>query len=112
MRAIADSVNSVRSTFLPLPSTTLTLVKNPTYFNAKNVKIAAIDYVNVTAQALTTASFNGATNLGLAVLASLAASRTHDLLAAGQGHLAALTGGYHLGFWVCAALVLSGGVPR
>jgi MFS family permease len=36
--------------------------------------------------------------LGLAVLASLAASRTHDLLAGGDGHLAALTGGYHAAF--------------
>jgi EmrB/QacA subfamily drug resistance transporter len=41
--------------------------------------------------------------LGLAVLASLAASRTHDLLAAGHGHLAALTGGYHAAFLAGAA---------
>jgi MFS family permease len=33
--------------------------------------------------------------LGLAVLASLAASRTDQLVAAGHGHLAALNGGYH-----------------
>ena len=38
--------------------------------------------------------------LGLAVLASLAASRTDSLLASGEGQLAALTGGYHLGFLV------------
>jgi len=36
--------------------------------------------------------------LGLAVLASLAASRSARLEAAGNGHLAALTGGYHLAF--------------
>jgi EmrB/QacA subfamily drug resistance transporter len=36
--------------------------------------------------------------LGLAVLASLAASRTNSLEASGSGHAAALTGGYHLAF--------------
>ncbi len=36
--------------------------------------------------------------LGLAVLASLAASRTESLLASGVDELAALTGGYHLAF--------------
>src|SRR5919201_1759805 len=44
--------------------------------------------------------------LGLAVLASLASSRT-DSLEASRGHLAALTGGYHLAFLagaVCADL--------
>jgi EmrB/QacA subfamily drug resistance transporter len=40
--------------------------------------------------------------LGLAVLASLAASRTDSLLASGDGRLAALTGGYHVGFLVGA----------
>ena len=40
--------------------------------------------------------------LGLAVLASLAASRTDSLLASGDGRLAALTGGYHIGFLVGA----------
>jgi EmrB/QacA subfamily drug resistance transporter len=36
--------------------------------------------------------------LGLAILASLAASRTESLLASGDGALAALNGGYHLAF--------------
>ena len=36
--------------------------------------------------------------LGLAVLASAAASRTDTLLAAGESELSALTGGYHLAF--------------
>ena len=40
--------------------------------------------------------------LGLAVLASLAASRTDTLLASGDGELAALTGGYHTAFIVGA----------
>jgi predicted MFS family arabinose efflux permease len=41
--------------------------------------------------------------LGLAILASLAASRTDSLSASGQGPLDALTGGYHLAFIVGAA---------
>jgi MFS family permease len=40
--------------------------------------------------------------LGLAVLASLAASRTDSLLASGDGPLLALTGGYHVAFLVGA----------
>jgi MFS family permease len=40
--------------------------------------------------------------LGLAVLASLAASRTDSLLDSGEGSLAALTGGYHAAFLVGA----------
>jgi MFS family permease len=38
--------------------------------------------------------------LGLAILASLAASRTNSLLISGDGHLAALNGGYHMAFLV------------
>jgi MFS family permease len=44
--------------------------------------------------------------LGLAVLASLAASRTDSLRAAGHGELSALTGGYHLAFFVGALFAL------
>jgi MFS family permease len=40
--------------------------------------------------------------LGLAILASLAASRTETLSASGDGQLAALTGGYHVAFLVGA----------
>jgi EmrB/QacA subfamily drug resistance transporter len=40
--------------------------------------------------------------LGLAVLASLAASRTDTLLSSGEDHLAALAGGYHVAFLVGA----------
>jgi MFS family permease len=36
--------------------------------------------------------------VGLAVLASIAASRTHSLSLSGHGQLAALTGGYHVAF--------------
>jgi MFS family permease len=41
--------------------------------------------------------------LGLAILASLAASRTSSLRGDGHSQLAALTGGYHLAF-VCGAV--------
>jgi MFS family permease len=43
--------------------------------------------------------------LGLAVLATLSASRTEDLSAAGESAASALTGGYQLAFIVAAALV-------
>src|SRR4249920_1981603 len=48
--------------------------------------------------------------LGLAVLASLAASRTDALLSSGETELVALTGGYHLAFIVGALFALSAGV--
>jgi MFS family permease len=46
--------------------------------------------------------------LGLAVLASLAASRTDSLSASGEGHLVALTGGYHVAFLVGAIFAAAG----
>jgi MFS family permease len=45
--------------------------------------------------------------LGLAILASLAASRTHTLRAGGTGELAALTGGYHAAFLVGALFAVA-----
>ncbi len=45
--------------------------------------------------------------LGLAVLASLAASRTGSLRAAGHGELAALVGGYHISFLVGALFAVA-----
>jgi hypothetical protein len=49
--------------------------------------------------------------LGLAILASLADSRTKTLLDSGQSHVAALTGGYHLAFLVGAVFaVLAAGI--
>jgi EmrB/QacA subfamily drug resistance transporter len=54
----------------------------------------------------TTAQVGGA--LGLAVLATLSASHTTKLLAHGSSTAAALTGGYHLAFWIAAALVVAG----
>jgi EmrB/QacA subfamily drug resistance transporter len=46
--------------------------------------------------------------LGLAVLASIAASRTNSLTAGGDGPLAALVGGYHIAFLVGAIFALTG----
>jgi EmrB/QacA subfamily drug resistance transporter len=48
--------------------------------------------------------------LGLAVLASLAASRTETLAASGDGPLDALTGGYHAAFLVGALFALAAAV--
>jgi predicted MFS family arabinose efflux permease len=50
----------------------------------------------------TTAQVGGA--LGLAVLATVSAGRTSTLAARGQSPPAALTGGYHLAFWIAAGL--------
>jgi EmrB/QacA subfamily drug resistance transporter len=52
----------------------------------------------------TTAQVGGA--LGLAVLATLSATRTDDLIADGEGTASALTSGYHLAFLIGAALVV------
>jgi MFS family permease len=51
----------------------------------------------------TTAQVGGA--LGLAVLATVSASRTSALTARGVPVPAALTGGYHLAFWIAFGLV-------
>ncbi len=48
--------------------------------------------------------------LGLAVLASLAASRTNNLRADGESALVALNGGYHLAFAIGALFALAAGV--
>jgi sugar phosphate permease len=50
----------------------------------------------------TTAQVGGA--LGLAVLATVSAGRTSTLAARGQSAPAALTGGYHVAFWIAAGL--------
>jgi len=44
--------------------------------------------------------------IGLAVLATIAASKTEDLLAAGEPRAEALTGGYETSFWIASGLVL------
>ena len=53
----------------------------------------------------TSAQVGGA--LGLAVLATLATSRSNDLEATGHSTASALTSGYHLAFWVAAGLVVA-----
>jgi EmrB/QacA subfamily drug resistance transporter len=45
--------------------------------------------------------------IGLAVLATTSATRTATLLGAGATPAAALTGGYHLAFWVAAGLLVA-----
>ncbi len=51
----------------------------------------------------TSAQIGGA--LGLAVLATLSTGRSEDLSARGASQASALTSGYHLAFWIAAALV-------
>jgi EmrB/QacA subfamily drug resistance transporter len=53
----------------------------------------------------TTAQVGGA--LGLAVLATLSATRTNSLTEGGKSTLSALTGGYHLAFLIATGLVLA-----
>jgi EmrB/QacA subfamily drug resistance transporter len=53
----------------------------------------------------TSAQVGGA--LGLAVLATLSASRSDSLIEAGDARASALTSGYHLAFWIGAALVVA-----
>jgi len=53
----------------------------------------------------TTLQVGGA--VGLAVLATLATTRTQHLLSRGDGSASALTGGYHLAFIVAAGLVVA-----
>jgi EmrB/QacA subfamily drug resistance transporter len=59
------------------------------------------------ASGLVNTSFMMGGALGLAALASLAASRTSSLSASGERHLAALTGGYHAAFLVGALFALA-----
>src|SRR4051812_11025065 len=53
----------------------------------------------------TTVQVGGA--IGLAVLATLSATRSEDLIAGGESQAAALTDGYHLAFLIGAVLVLA-----
>ena len=62
------------------------------------------------ASGLVNTSFMMGGALGLAVLASIAASRTHSLRVGGSGELSALTGGYHLAFLVGAAFAATAAV--
>jgi EmrB/QacA subfamily drug resistance transporter len=60
------------------------------------------------ASGLVNTSFMMGGALGLAVLASVAASRTHSLRLGGASELSALTGGYHVAFLVGAAFAAAG----
>jgi EmrB/QacA subfamily drug resistance transporter len=62
------------------------------------------------ASGLVNTSFMMGGALGLAVLASIAASRSSSLRLGGAGELSALTGGYHLAFLVGAAFAAAAAV--
>jgi MFS family permease len=62
------------------------------------------------ASGLVNTSFMMGGALGLAVLASIAASRSQSLRLDGVGELSALTGGYHAAFLVGAAFAAAAGV--
>jgi EmrB/QacA subfamily drug resistance transporter len=62
------------------------------------------------ASGLVNTSFMMGGALGLAVLASLSASRSDSLLASGDTRLEALTGGYHAAFLVGALFAVAGAV--
>ena len=59
------------------------------------------------ASGLVNTSFMMGGALGLAILASIAASRTESLAESGDGRLEALTGGYHLAFIVGAIFAIA-----
>jgi EmrB/QacA subfamily drug resistance transporter len=87
-----------------LPSMVLLGLGAGTAFNP--VLLAAMNDVEPTeaglASGLVNTSFMMGGALGLAILASLAASRTDALLAEGESQASALTGGYHVAFFVGA----------
>jgi EmrB/QacA subfamily drug resistance transporter len=56
----------------------------------------------------TTAQVGGA--FGLAILATVSASRTQDVLASGAGSAAALAAGYHLAFGISACFLVVAGI--
>jgi MFS family permease len=97
---------SVHGSFLPdvLPSMVLLGIGGGMAFNP--MLLAAMSDVDPSesglASGVVNTSFMMGGALGLAILASLAASRTSSLLSSGHGHLAALDGGYHLAFLVGA----------
>jgi EmrB/QacA subfamily drug resistance transporter len=62
------------------------------------------------ASGLVNTSFMMGGALGLAVLASIAASRSHTLRVGGASELSALTGGYHVAFLVGAAFAAAAAV--
>jgi len=95
-----------------LPSMILLGLGAGTAFNP--VLLAAMSDVEPTesglASGLVNTSFMMGGALGLAVLASLAASRTSTLLADGESQAAALTGGYHLAFFAGAIFAAAAAV--
>jgi EmrB/QacA subfamily drug resistance transporter len=62
------------------------------------------------ASGITNTAFMMGGALGLAVLASAASARTNHLASSGEGHLAALTGGYHVAFAIGAIFALTAAI--
>jgi EmrB/QacA subfamily drug resistance transporter len=95
-----------------LPSMILLGIGAGVAFNP--VLLAAMSDVEPTeaglASGLVNTSFMMGGALGLAVLASLAASRTETLLAGGENQAAALTGGYHVAFFTGAVFAAAAAV--
>jgi EmrB/QacA subfamily drug resistance transporter len=95
-----------------LPSMILLGLGAGTAFNP--VLLAAMSDVEPTeaglASGLVNTSFMMGGALGLAVLASLAASRTETLHAGGENQAAALTGGYHVAFFTGAVFAAAAAV--
>jgi MFS family permease len=78
------------------------------------VLLAAMSEVEPTesglASGVVNTSFMMGGALGLAILASLAASRSDSLASSGEGTLAALNGGYHAAFLVGALFAVAAAV--
>jgi MFS family permease len=95
-----------------LPSMILLGIGAGTAFNP--VLLAAMGDVDPAEAGLASGVVNTAFMMGgavgLAVLASVAASRTHTLAAAGHTQVAALTGGYHLAFLLGAVFAAGAAV--
>jgi MFS family permease len=95
-----------------LPSMILLGLGAGTAFNP--VLLAAMGDVDPSEAGLASGAVNTAFMMGgavgLAVLASAAASRTNTLLDAGHSHLAALTGGYHIAFLLGAIFAAAAAV--
>jgi EmrB/QacA subfamily drug resistance transporter len=111
----------VHGSFLPdiLPSMLLLGLGGGMAFNP--MLLAAMGDVDPTdsglASGVVNTSFMMGGALGLAILASLAASRTSSLLGSGHGQLAALVGGYRIAFLVgavfaAAAAAIGGALLR
>jgi EmrB/QacA subfamily drug resistance transporter len=81
-----------------------------TAFSFIPISVAALEGVAERQSGLASGLLNTSTQfgaaIGTAIASSVAASRTHALLGAGDAVPAALTGGFHEAFWVLGAIAL------